>query len=80
MSSFLWGLIPGLGQIHYDKPRRGLWFFLTFAFLMNAALVMPILVVDRVVHSSIISLCVLFWLLSFVDNLSLSAESELARK
>lgn len=80
MSCFLWGLIPGLGQIHYGRPRRGLWFFFAFAFLLNAALVMPILVADRVVHSSIISLGVLFWLLSFVDNLSVSAESELAQK
>ncbi len=80
MFSFLWGLIPGLGQIHYGCPGRGLGFFFLFAFTVNLCLVMPLIVSDRVVHSSLIAIAVLFWLISFIDNLALSAEWELGRR
>lgn len=77
--SFLWVLVPGVGQIHLGRPGRGILLFSFFALLLNAFLLCPLILPDTVVRTTLLALTVLAWLISCVDYVRQEAEVALHR-
>ncbi len=77
LSTLLWVIVPGVGQIRLGRSGRGILLFTLFALLLNAWAVCPLLLPDRVVRTTLLALTVLAWLISTVDYLRASAEEEM---
>jgi uncharacterized membrane protein len=77
--SFLWVLVPGVGQIHLGRAGKGILLFTFFAVLLNATLLCPLILPDTVVRTTLLALTVLAWLISCVDFVREEAEAALHR-
>ena len=79
LSTILWVIVPGVGQIHLGRAGKGILFFTLFALLLNAYLLSPLMLADRVVKGMLLAVTLLMWLISTVDYFRESAEHEAAQ-
>jgi hypothetical protein len=76
LSTILWVIVPGVGQIHLGRAGKGILFFTLFALFLNGWLLMHVLPADRMIKATLLALTVLAWLISTVDYVRLAAEHE----
>ena len=79
LSTILWVIVPGVGQIHLGRAGKGIVFFTIFALLLNGYLLAPLMLADRVIKGAILAMTILVWLISTVDYFRESAEHEEAQ-
>ncbi|MBI2932424.1 MAG: hypothetical protein HYY16_12300 [Planctomycetes bacterium] len=77
-SAALWVIVPGVGQIHLGRTGKGILLFTLFVLMLNAYLLSPLLLPDKVIRTTLLALTMLAWLISTVDYFRQSTEEEMA--